>query len=263
MKFNENIRLLPITIDSAILLGIITALGYECTFLYEKSYCDYFSIPSDFITVDLNSVVPYWTQTINIILICFFSAVSYYKLNGWLKGTPSIARFISWNFLILSACYITYLTTKAFEGQNFFYTVIIVATNITLLIISITHKIYNKRKQHNDYEKAANTSESDVQRFYSTVRLVVFGVVILFVVLNLNLSEIRGKKDASAKHEFLILNNTSTVIIRAYSDRLICKDFDFKNKKFLNKIRLIKIGDNTQFLMALKELGPINLINHK
>jgi asparagine N-glycosylation enzyme membrane subunit Stt3 len=163
--------------------------------------------------------------------------------------------FLSWNLLILVACYVTFLTTRAFKNQNYFFASVIAITNIVLIIVAIIKKKYRHKTMSTIKQNTSEISESDIRKFYSTVRLVVFGIVILFVVLNLNLSEIRGKKDASVKHKFLVLTNSpSTIIIRAYSDRLICKEFDYKSKKFTNKIMLIKISDNNQLLMELKEL---------
>ena len=55
-----------LSVDSAIILTSLTAFAYISTFLYELGYCQVFNIPKEYISVDINAMLPFWTIIILI-----------------------------------------------------------------------------------------------------------------------------------------------------------------------------------------------------
>jgi len=64
-------------LSEGILLAAIPAFGYGLAFLYERSYCDYFGIPSSFISLSISHVL---AVTVGLFWAFFFLAHSGYFL---------------------------------------------------------------------------------------------------------------------------------------------------------------------------------------
>lgn len=224
-------------LDSAIILTIISAFSYITTFTYEDSFCGQFGIPSEYISIDLSTILPFGTKMLfgTFLIIFIINIFSSLKLD-YLKRNIRLKLYVKNNLIsLLTYLIITFTILSSFSYKFYLFLILMFITNLSSFFVVRTKawQIKNiidsnnpKTTTHYEYKKA----------FY----ILIISISIAFVVF----CDVKGKADAKTQTKFYVMTNSpEKVVIRKYGDYFIFLQYNYKSNRFTKDISVYKLAN--------------------
>jgi predicted Holliday junction resolvase-like endonuclease len=248
--------------SDAIIAVLIPIAGYYTAFRYETGYARYFGIPATFIEVGLSEVL----GLVGLLLILFFMTIGYMDIRAkFYKGKNPINRAIGrvlFPILVLSLL----IYASDLRGLNlytilFFMFVILFVEFILPLFSQRKIKGYkNKLEQQEQKDEMSKSRMSSWLRSYSKGRGIFKYAAIVLIVFSLFFMDSVGGAHARHQTSFLILkSNPELVVLRKYSGKLICAEFDRGKREILNAFYIKSLDQvaKRRIKIVTEVMGPL------
>lgn len=244
-----------IKIDNAIIFSLVPILGTFYSYIYEKSYGDYFNIPVEFISIDL------FFSLLNPVLFIVMASILYFSFKFCLVFIH-IPNRIFRNCLCIGVSLIVFTSIV-----GFLWPLAVMAFIIFILydfIIAVNNSNSNWREEKN--EKVTVVDETVFWRdsllciknnekipFYKAILLII--ILIVMYICSTNLGEII----ASQKNKFLTTTNSeqqTLVVLKVYNDKAICSPLNEKEHSIGSSFFIIDVKSDPEREFIVKEIGP-------
>lgn len=262
--------LISIFLGEAIIIAFISALGYMVTFIYEKSYIDYFGL-----RLEENFISPSIYQIILTSVIVFLAVIICLKLPRAIyrtirPGTESRKNIL---FHLLSALIAYFVPFSLFSifllGFSLSVMVKLAIVFLGMIIIFIllqplVHWIAKK----NEYQEAEETILDDL--FFSTHLDYLFGkntktngMPLVFVLGLLLVTIITPDIAISRARQKITYNVISTkpelAVLTQYQNIMVAVPFDKESKKIIPQIHLVDIDtlESSSLFLSPEKIGPL------
>lgn len=208
------------------------ALGYALAYWYERGYCDFFKIPTNFIQIE-------WPT----IIIAILAALGGLFIASWLTIaiiTPnlqkmSINRIKFYFALIYGICIlfiaITYLTIEEAKEAGVIYLILLIFIFIAPTFI----RRYKREKEQRNLIETKEIERKDPIGLILEKRIVKYILVfILILFIGYTSAYYNNRANAMNRQIFYIpSSNQQSVVLKIYGDDLICATIDHlaKNEK--------------------------------
>lgn len=265
----------PIFSASLVLL-IVPAYLYLCSYAYEKGVCNFYGIPSELIRTDLTTNLYYSITLLLAIYFIYYTPhqLAYFIFEKKLKAKPELNPFVNINLILLIVSYgILYIATYPIDWLNS-----LVVFIIALLIFNfLAYTLYIRIKDELQYQEYNDVvikmskeykismpilDAPDILNFRSifigiTERQKGF-IILLFCIVYF--SYLLGQRDAYKKNTYeTSVERKNYVLLRRYGDDLILKDFNPKTNKIGKSLILTKTGNSD--LKTFKTVRIGRLVN--
>ncbi len=243
---------------TTLILAIVSGYLYLCTYFFELSYLQVFDIPSDYLYIDLNTILSDSSKIIQLIFIAIFiyqlvklpfrKWMSKSYINDYVGTTTCFAASLMFLASTASIIPISSLRTA------FFAWIIIVIITVFFVLKSLFLAKKDSAIEENNVEQEIEEKfQTNKLPFYNTYFWVI--LLILFPVL---ICGLLGEGTATKVTSLSMINDsTKYLMIRKYGDQLLCKDYDFVNKKLGKQIIIVKIPINKPIVLISYEVGNL------
>jgi len=247
-------------LSEALLATLLPIYGYFLTYRYEQGYCSNFDIPDTLIKIDLFDMIKVIGKLIPLILfLYFFFEISY-------SPKPSknpLVRSINRLFLPILFIFVSLITLNFSLQALIIFLIIILffifAEFILPLISARKVKGYKKKLEYQeDIEKK---QEWLVTKFLKQLSFPAYLILFLSFFSLLFIDSVGSIKAKNQKSFLIIKSKPELVILRKYSDILICTTFNRKNKEVHNNFYLKSISQiaNEGLQIIKEEIGPLKV----
>lgn len=261
----QNTNFFSKLIGDAIIIAIITVIGYFITFVYELFYIRYFGInfgfnliPSSFEIIFITLLVFAW------VLSLLWSPKIIYKFirpnNEYDKNLiiPSFcfltAYFIPFTFVVI---FLEGFTLSVLLKISTIFLVTMAIIPLSLLILSIS-----KSKKENIADKVIFDNLFLNSHFKTSIstNIDIFLILELGLLLIMIVTPDMGIYRARIKTEFNVLNtDPKLAVIAQYQNTIIAIPFNISDKKIIPQIHLIDINtlQNEKLFLTPEKIGPL------
>jgi len=248
--------------SDAIIAVIIPIAGYYTAFRYESGYAKYFGMPTTFIDVDLSEVL----SLVGLLLMVFIGAIGYMDFRATLFKeknpiTRAIGRILFPFLLLFLVIYASDLKGISLYFMLFFIFGILFVEFILPLFSQRKIKGYkNKLERQEQKDEMHKSIMSSWLTSYSEGRSLFKYAVIVLTIFSLFFMDTLGGAYARHQSSFLILkSNPELVVLRKYSGKFICAEFDREKKEILNVFYLKNLDRvaNEGIKIATEVVGPL------
>jgi hypothetical protein len=263
---------------ATIILALTTAYIYCCVCFYEMNYLKTFGVPTDYMSIDINTLL---TDAVAILspLFLFTFIPSILAIGGiyfWNKN-PKVGRLMLFSGIILFAFLYTTYVFSPLPGRILIFTfggaeLIAIILAFSIRVKSKTWQIINSSGEPNNEvrlqkKESGNLDKYDQTQTESDKNLANWEKVILNHPLRAALAATLislliippyfGVIDAKRKYKFMEVVDTTShyVVVRKYGDEIICVNYDTCRRIIGQKIKLIKLDGKTQVALESKILG--------
>lgn len=245
-----------------IFLSVISAYLYLCAYAFESGYLHQFDISDDYLSIDLNTIILDSSRAIGLIIgtMCIYQLVQTPFLKWKTKSViheeivSLFCRLVSISALALVALPVPNSWIKYFDLFG-------------LLIIAVVAffglREYNREKKNEiieddnekklDDEGVLDLNKKRLSRYFDNYFLIAISFIIPII-----LSSFFGWGIATKVTNLPMINDsTRYLVVRKYGDQLLCKGFDYKNKKLSKQTIIIKIPINKPIVLIDYEIGNL------
>jgi len=249
-------------VSDAIIAVLIPIAGYYIAFRYESGYAGYFGIPATFIEVGLSEVL----GLIGLLIILFFMAIGYLDIRAkFYKGKNPITRAIGRVLIPIVGLFLVIwgFNLKGFELWFILFIVffLLVAEFILPLFIQRKIKGYkNKLELQEQKDEMSKSRMSSLLASYSEGKGIYKGAILILALFSFFYMDTFGGANARHQKSFLILkSNPELLVLRKYSGKLICAEFDRGKKEILNAFYIKSLDQvaNEGIKIVTEEVGPL------
>ncbi|WP_434302084.1 hypothetical protein [Clostridium botulinum] len=239
-KLNKYIEL--------IFVGIVTALLYYFTYMFQIGYLSYYNIPSSFAEISLPIMI-------RIMIFLFFITTFFllsiqgmfsFLIDRFPKRVSNDVRILS--ILLLCVLYLSSLSVK-------YHKISVLLVFLILLTILKRYQIYKKCKQKYVKEEKSDKDtplffENIMKNYPSVYNILLYMIIIMFIG---NFVQIIGGLIAefNPNEVEININNRKAVVVSEYKSKLIIKYKKANSSKLEDGFNIVDIKDN--FKMILKE----------
>lgn len=248
-------------ITEGIIIASVPFLGYLFAFAYESGYAIFFNFPKELINIGLPQIV------IAISILYTASALLFFGIEGlsfvFFKNKPALYHSIV-KFLPLFGFAIGYFVIYGWAvAMPFIILVIFLGFSefIAPLITQRDKRGYENKLQGYD---EADWKVREERGAFSVRLLKIFDRKNIMFILNLficvGLTQMLGEAVASRQVKFFVIpSNPEKVVLRIYSDNLICAEFDREKKILKRGVYFYKLTDPQVQDFKLEPLGQFKV----
>lgn len=249
----ENTKSNKSILSDALLVSLLSAVGYLTAYCYESGYCEYFHIPSDFIDINISKII-----TVTLSMFGAILTIGHFASPFWdLASSKSYAKRLigKYIFLLMFIC-IAAWSTDNLKGMAWAFLVPIFEFYVDLI-----HPLFSKKSISGYVQKIeANQKDYSAEKersiwFYDRVGralsrqalLLVAGVLTAMLVAS-------GLGRSLAKNQVFYLcagGSNRIVVLRQYGNSLIGVTLDTNN--------VVKDGIYVIDRSNLKDYSPLSL----
>jgi hypothetical protein len=247
-------------ISDAIILAFASVSAYYFSFSYEKSFLLYFGVPSQFITIDLTTLLSFGVIVLFVILFVFPVLNLFMIIVSRIKN-EHIVRLIRpyWFFLII---FLTDIYLFGLEKPEYLGILLVIC--LVFLFFDFIFPLLTQRDKKTYTEKLIGQEEieSSIQYLPKNINIKFGREVAIFItlfILGVMISSDAGLAEAIRKEDYLFINTQpQLIVIRIYSNRLICAQYDEMKKEVLPIFTIITLTNNSPELIQ-KKTGKIHV----
>lgn len=246
-------------VSDALIIAAFPIVAYVITYAYESGYAGIFGIPSDFITLNLTTVLVVTGALFGVILTLFIYAN--FILYILPKSDSPIFRGVV-KLLPLILLSVAYLLLYGKLWRYWIFPVICILLFILMefgfpLITQKGNLSY--REKYEEQEKIEGKVKGIVEYVLPLVGRGAF-IAILSLFLVLIFSWEAGRSRALKQDKFLIVKaSPELVVLRIYGEKLICAPFDRTTKEITGTFTILKTGDDPNLKLSLEKVGPLHM----
>lgn len=266
MENNDATEGNRINISEGIILAIITAIAYLHVYLSELAYHQYFNIPKFLIRLSIEQILfrGFLFISLGISLFFGFSAwinYSYTKREKYVFSEP----------LAIELIFLSTLTTILFVGigdtldflDPRYEDMILFATQFIIIWIAfyLIYKFMKNRKKLIEEKKIKKEPTIPILFLSLKLRPSIFDLILIVIILVFvfAISYENGYSNAQNTKDFYVTNTIpEKVILKNYSENLICASFDRKTNDVYNEFTILRVGDDPELTLSLERLGKLH-----
>jgi hypothetical protein len=256
-------------VGEALIIGLVTALGYISTYIANTSYLQYFGLPLSLAMTPPNEIIAVSTFLFLAAIMCaLFSWPIYRFIGPKTEKKADISRHL-WSMFI--AYLIPYAIIKVAALREISWSAfiefcfVIIISWLEIKTLSYIARYFEEKKVEKSHRSEIMFLESHIKRFFEEndrVGGLVFSLLIM-ILLVVILSFDIGMSSAQQKTSFSIINGTSTplVVIIQSGDLLVAAPIT-SNKQLINQIHLINLNtlDSEGLYLSQQKIGPLQPI---
>jgi len=247
------------------LLTLAPIVGYFIAFQHEVTYCGFFGIPNDFISIGWATLIIDISNVIGICLVLMFLANSpiIFRMLGYSYSGPYERRIFREIITLITILLIfVQFHTNVPHFQYFFlfqaYPLIEDFLIPTFTHVE-THKYLDKLKAVDEtYKKSYEKITASGAKMLVIAMELILAISFLFIF-----TRIDAVNQAEKQQTFLVtsdtgqFNNSRSVVLRVYGDNLICASFDRQTKQLDEGFFVLQMGQNPNLKLASENIGPL------
>ena len=238
-----------------LILAITSGYLYLCTYFFESGYLKVFNVSSNYLSIDLNTILSDSSKIIELIFtLIFIYQLVKLPLRKWMSKSPSNEYIGGTISLFASLIFFARAATIIFNSivKYMFFAWLIA---VSILIIYFLIKSYFKSKKSSKIDNNRKT-EDKVQRSISFSYYDKYFWIIVLICFPVFICEFIGEGTATKLTQLSMINDsTKYLLIRKYGDQLICRDYDYVNKKFGKQTIIVKVPINKPIALVNYEIG--------
>jgi hypothetical protein len=258
---NKTHRLFNITI----LITVVPAYIYFCSFNYEQGICNRYHIPSYLISPSITTVLIFattiWSAIFSSLKILGISTPFFRQIEEENRKHLNSIRFLNGVVIVISVL--------IFFSYPLSWTVVLGLLAFAFFVNLITWGfpfvyLYQRKKPLAERIKGIQQTAGDSDLFSFALealtnkeRLFIFILVVIPFVCYF----IGDGEALKQSHYQTIANRPNLVVLRKYDDVFICAGFDRKTKKINDSLILIKLNDNNDLILKNEFLGQLRKRN--
>ena len=241
--------------SEAILVALLTAVGYLAAFAYQYSYLNYFGVPVFFVDVNLGLVL--FTTSIGLTWLMGLSMALNFLLN-WIPQKKFFKFLKALGFLIVLIIGVLFPMIASIYDPNH-----VLLSNLGLLAIGIiliigalrlykNPELFTFKKNKND----KNDFLTRAEQIYGTFPVLFVVTLTIFVVY----SYIMGTTIAKNQSDYLVSNtDPALAIISTYNGNFVGLTFNPNTRSFDKNITLLSQDKvfNSGIIFNSKKIGPL------
>lgn len=261
-KPEENVghTLKKLLLSEPILIALVPVIAYVLTYFYETGYCSVFAIPRDLIEINLINVFKASFYVLFVIWTCFnfleiFSTAIF-------SSHTAIRKRVG---ILFSFLFISTLTSVFFSREWKVWIWFYAATGLYGLFFITVPYFSNKNNLEEYYKKLSEPkvvpTKKSILNYISDhlgFRIIeVIGIISFFGSLFFWAGISKATDDPSFT---VISTNPESVVLATYGNKLICADFDRKNKTINGEFVIRKLDDVNGVMFHIENVGPLKLV---
>jgi hypothetical protein len=225
-------------ITEGIIIAFSPLIAYILLYFHEAGFLDTFSIPREFLTLELSSVI--FTSSIILVLVTLGFVIVIPLIRYW-----NVIEEKMISSLILAVMFFSQFLWFLILGLKLFSVIFLTLFVFYILIIFISPiKMFVRRSFNRIFGQD----------------LAPLLLSLVFLVSIINLMWPIGRMEASSKEEFPVIGGSpEMVILRIYGDKLICAPFDRATKEVKRVYVILKIADDLNLKLSLEKVGPLHI----
>lgn len=248
-------------LTGTVLVAATSSFAYGIAFVYEKGFCDFFSIPTSLIAVDITTVlVAAATLLGGAFTLLIYASAIFTFLSGVPKPISRSLRRLS-PLLVLVLVYLALMKPAGTE--------LLVVVVVTVLFLGLEFLFpliaQTKTKGYMAKLNAQDEVDSKVNTLFDWLAKV-FGASILLILLLpmvFFLAGISGEARAKFQEEYYVLeSDPGLVVLKIYGDRLVCARLQQETKEVQPVFTVLNLTDSNQIhpiQLRLAKIGPLKL----
>lgn len=270
---NTNSKTSVFTIS--VLLFIIPAYVYLCSYQYERGICKYYGLPVDLIRLDLTTSLFYSISVFAAFSITYYLPHTIFLIvHDKVLRNPEFFPFLRLNTLVLvffSAGVYLAAYEIAWIDTLFMFILAALIINGLALMQYLYIKDELKTRSYDVIANAWNTEVSsgkfpildfpdifNLRSFFYQMSTQSRNLIFIMIALVYTSFHI-GKATAYRKTTYEISTKRNNyILLKAYGDNLIMKKCDFKTNKLLDSTILIKLGPTIDQPFVSRNIGRLH-----
>jgi hypothetical protein len=242
---------------TTLILAIVSGYLYLCSYFFELSYLQVFDIPNDYLSIDLNTILSDSSKIIQLISVAIFI----YKIvklpfRKWMSKSyinDYVGTTICFSASLLFLARTASIIPNSWLRSAFFVWIITVIVTVFFVVKSYIYCRKDNTIKDNNEQEIDDKSHTNRPPFLDT-----YFKIILLVLFPIFICGFIGEGIATkVTHLPMINDSTKYLVIRKYGDQLLCKDYDFVNKKLGKQIIIVKIPINKPIVLISYEVGNL------
>lgn len=245
-------------LSEGMLLAALPAFGYWFSYLYERGFCGFLSIPAYLISIDVTAILSMAFVIAALIVFLPFLGDSF---GGFLSRLPQqVKRSL---FPLLAGVFWAVCFVLGSNASNTFMIIMLMCVVSAYFAGAFLPPFFAKRANSSTYLEELEKIQEEDSKTFSTVAIAysfmsrnaqtMFITFTFFSILCFGL----GGLKARTQIEFVVVQESPTLIVlRAYSDKAIVAELN-KEEKTVSKYKIKSIyTDISDF--STQRVGPIS-----
>jgi len=231
--------------NASIFITLISALCYLLAYVYQFGQCLYYNIPDNFIEMDLQTVIPFASFVLVVLLV--IGAITYIFEDVFIETFLTSFQRNSFRFLVLFVPFITYLLRIAeIISSQYAYGVL----GVTFVLTFVLLYVFNRRNKKHHIPAPVDSPNETKFNFEIVYAVMAFA---MFIVA---FGE-AGYLQASYKNKFYVVEHDkgNVALIKKYGGKLFCKQFDAQTHKFKNSFIIIDLAEKSDISILTEQVS--------
>lgn len=250
-------------ITDGILLAVISFVGYLLTYMYERGFASAFGISSELVEVSLTRAL-YLVALLGLGVFIVLVILKDFINDLERKSTSPLRKSI--NLLIGASMLALGVDAFLLLGRGLNWLLASIGVIVVVVYLLPLFKRSNRRKPYAERfaafyasprskESQTITSDTLVQRIDNSNVYVIIMLVIFFVSFVTLIGRIRAQQQQVFE---VLIDESNTVVLRIYGDKLVTAEFDPCTKEIRHGISVRKISDSTPIRLQKMQVGPLD-----
>jgi len=248
-------------IDSAMVIGFVTAFSYLLTYIYETTYMDYFGAGSESARVELVPVITTSFIVFGAIILATGILIWIAKLTqgdaAWKQFARTGLLLVFMVVLVLAPLFYTqspehfqsYLLRELLRIFSFALKFALLLIAITLIILIINKVIKPRERVFHDYFEKQNDKQLSLT----------FLAPLLVIMIAFEYPMATAIAYAYGKTAFKVINDNGTnlLVLREYSNHMVCMKYDQKTNKLMPAYTYVNYAEEKSITYSVTNKKPI------
>lgn len=233
-----------------ILIPTISYFGFSSSYYFEKGYLSFFNLPSGYIELSIETIIPSVTILFKLFLGIFsLLAILYFESVTTSKLKPLDTKLSK----VIVGIYIIIFLTDLLQYKYFqeiasvLFIILIFSGLLGIVIFFLTKSSSTEQAKKRDLKEVISNHKNVLFDFLLSPSIFLF--IFLLLILNVinNIAFNAGVAVAKEQKSFQVYNYNSTnyAVIRKYKNSYISLAIDTKEKKLINKVLVKSTLENT------------------
>lgn len=248
-------------LTESLTLALVPALAHILAYLHEYGYCQYFGVPSEFISISFSSIF-----SISLLIIGF--SFTYLLVFDVCRMTFSKnISVVNLFFAKLTPLTIIGIANIIKPPFSWFYVITCFVSAVALILLEFSPSPKREVDEGKSYSEKLNSKFKDrnmdgsvlgwVANYEGGIPFLAGAIALTVLYFSFTL----GISDAARQKTFLKFSDSSnTIVLRNYGDNLICGRYDPKTKRLTGEILFKKLEDTGSTPIIYKKIGPLESV---
>ena len=243
----------------AIIVAASPILGYGIAFLNEWGFCSVFGIPTQFIRLNLTTIL---SAAAAVLAVAAILSIVFGPIIALLRSrTGPLAQSLA----RLTYLFVAFLGLLIIYRDVWLYWLVFLCCLLVYALIEFSWPLITQRGKGSYVQKlkASQVAEGeygsviqDAGRFPPATIVAVIWGILLVALFSFSL----GQSNAMHKTSFLVPSAfEDSVVLRIYDDNMICATIDNEAKEVESNFFVLNVSGEPTTMLKLEKVGPLKL----